>query len=232
MFDRVLLKERAKVAIKSNYWMCVLIAFLLSLLATTATSSATKNDADFSISQTIQNLINQYGVNVVAIAASIVGAISLIGVIISILCNVFVKNPYEVGLKYFFVRNEEGQASFKDAFTTFKDDYLNVCKVIFMKNLMVGLWSLLLVIPGIIKALEYSQVEFIVSDDHSIYWKDALAMSSDMTYGKKMDIFMLDLSFIGWDILCAIPLVQLLWVGPYKRQTDAELYLALKYREM
>lgn len=229
MIDRIYLKQKAKKAFLANYWMSVLIAFLLSLLTTAAIKNSVDNDNSRPIGETLRHILDNYGINVFAIAVSLVGALSIIGILIALLSKIFVKNPYEVGLKYFFVKNEYGTPGFTDAFSTFKDNYLNVCKVIFMKNLIVFLYSLLLVIPGIIKAFEYSQVEFIVADDHSVDWRYALEKSSRMTFGKKMDIFILELSFIGWEILCAIPLVRELWVAPYKNQTMAELYLSLKY---
>lgn len=228
MINRVELKTRAKEAFKANYWMSVLIAFLLSFVTVSVTRN-TINDESGSVGDFLRHVLNTYGVNVMAIFASLIGALSLIGVVISLLCNIFIKNPYEVGLKYFFVKNEYGKPTLSDAFTTFKDNYVNVCKVIFMKNLMVGLWSLLLVIPGIIKALEYSQVEYIVADDHSVDWRYALEKSKRITDGKKLDILILELSFIGWEIISFIPFLHILWVAPYKNQTMAELYLSIKY---
>lgn len=228
MINRVELKDRAKKAFKANYWMSVLIAFLLSFVTASTVRNTVRSDGN-SIGDFLRHLLDTYGVNVMAIVASLIGAVSLIGVVISLLCKVFITNPYEVGLKYFFVKNEYGKPTFSDAFSTFTDNYVNVCKVIFMKNLMVGLWSLLLVIPGIIKALEYSQVEYIVADDHSVDWRHALEKSSRITKGKKLDILILELSFIGWELLSFIPFLQILWVAPYKNQTMAELYLSIKY---
>lgn len=101
--------------------------------------------------------------------------------------------------------------------------------VMFMKSLFVFLWSLLFLIPGIIKSYEYRFVAYIVAENPGIDYKTALAVSRDMTYGHKGAMFVLDLSFIGWfllgGLLCGIGV---LFVYPYYDATYAQLYLRLK----
>ena len=95
-------------------------------------------------------------------------------------------------------------------------------------------WMLLLVIPGIIKAIAYSQTFFILQDpdfDH-LSGNEAIAQSQEMMNGHKMEFFILGLSFIGWYILSGITFGLLLfYVAPYVEQTMAGFYLKLKADE-
>ena len=80
----------------------------------------------------------------------------------------------------------------------------------------VFLWSLLLYIPGIIKAISYSQTYFIMRDNPGMKGEEAINLSMKMMHGHKMDLFLLGLSFIGWILLGSITFgIGLLWVYPY-----------------
>ena len=99
----------------------------------------------------------------------------------------------------------------------------------FMMNLKIFLWSLLFIIPGIIKAYEYRMVPYILAEHPEMSYSEVLEASSRMMDGQKMNAFILDLSFIGWEILSSITagIVGIFWVNPYYYSTDAELYLEL-----
>ena len=92
------------------------------------------------------------------------------------------------------------------------------------------LWSLLLVIPGIIKAYEYRMIPYILGDNPNIDREEAFALSNMMMQGNKGKAFVLDLSFLGWYILNGMTLgiLGIFYVNPYVNQTNAALYLKLK----
>ena len=92
------------------------------------------------------------------------------------------------------------------------------------------LWLLLFIIPGIVKIYEYRMIPYLLADNPDMSKQEAFRMSKAMMKGNKWRAFVLDLSFILWDILGVITLgiVSVLWVDPYKQQTDAALYNALK----
>ena len=96
-------------------------------------------------------------------------------------------------------------------------------------DIKLFLWTLLLVVPGIVKAYEYSMIPYILAEDPSTSLNDAFAKSKELTKGQKMDLFVLDLSFIGWwilgTILCGIGNI---FVDPYYQAASAEVYVALK----
>lgn len=77
--------------------------------------------------------------------------------------------------------------------------YLNTVFTMFMMNLFIFLWSLLLVVPGIIKSYQYRMVPYIMAENPQMNYRDALALSSRMTEGHKLELFILELSFVGWD---------------------------------
>ena len=95
--------------------------------------------------------------------------------------------------------------------------------------LKVFLWMLLLVIPGIIKGIAYSQAFYIKAENPELSASEVLALSEEMTNGYKMDIFVLYLSFVGWYFLSVITLgVAGLYAAPYFNMTMTQLYLYLK----
>ena len=95
--------------------------------------------------------------------------------------------------------------------------------------LFVILWSLLLIIPGIIAALSYSMAYFIMSDDPNIDPMEAISKSKKMMYGYKWKYFCLGLRFIGWMILGILSLgIGLLWIMPYIYVSYAKFYEDLK----
>jgi len=95
--------------------------------------------------------------------------------------------------------------------------------------LFVFLWSLLLIIPGIIASLAYSMTFFILADEPELGASDALAKSKRMMRGYKWKYFCLNLRFIGWAILCVISLgIGFLWLIPYMQISYAKFYEDVK----
>lgn len=91
------------------------------------------------------------------------------------------------------------------------------------------LWTLLLVIPGIIKAYSYSMTFYILRENPEMTAGDAITASQKMMDGHKMDLFLLSLSFIGWAILASITFgIGYLWLIPYIYTADAAFYETLK----
>ncbi len=94
------------------------------------------------------------------------------------------------------------------------------------------LWTLLLIIPGIIKAFSYAMTPYILADNPELSYNQAIEKSMAMMDGKKMKLFLLMLSFIGWILLSIITLgIGLLWAGPYMYQSIAAFYEDIKAEE-
>ena len=92
------------------------------------------------------------------------------------------------------------------------------------------LWSLLCVVPGIVKAYSYRMVPYIIAESPDMDQREAFRLSRSMMDGNKWRVFVYDLSFIGWEILNAFTFgfLGLFYVNPYKATADAELYAQIR----
>lgn len=147
------------------------------------------------------------------------------------LLGIFVFNIINVGGRRFFMNNRVGSAKFSDLFAYFEGEhYLSHVWTEFAVHLQVILWSLLLIVPGIIKSYEYAMVPFIAADNPEMKKKEVFALSKQMMTGHKWDLFVFDLSFLGWNILSVLTadILGFLYVFPYKKAAMAEVYDALK----
>ena len=116
----------------------------------------------------------------------------------------------------------------KDSFSGF-DDFWSAFKVTFLVGLFTFLWSLLFVIPGIIKAFSYSQAMNIVAENKGMSALEAINRSKAMMEGHKLDLFILSLSFIGWEILASFTFgILYIWLLPYMQATMINFYNDLK----
>lgn len=99
-----------------------------------------------------------------------------------------------------------------------------------LQTLYTFLWSLLFIIPGIIKGCySYAMTEFIIKDDPTISADAAINKSIKMMSGRKMDLFLLDLSFIGWILLAILSCgIGFLWLSPYMLAARAAFYEDIK----
>ena len=250
MFERAVLKQKAMTAFKRNYWLCVVVALILAWAAGSSagyssssarryTSGGSSSSYDYSDIDSFDEFIDAIeeqthgDVNEGTIKAmtGMVIVITLIIYIISLGLFIFIKNPLMVGCKRYFTINAFQNPEFKEVGFAFKKEhYMNIVKVEFMKNLFIFLWSLLLIIPGIIKSYEYYMVDYILTEDPTIGYKEALEMSRKMMDGNKWETFVLELSFLGWIILscCTCYILSIFYVNPYIYATYSELFLTLR----
>ena len=199
MWTRAELKERAKAGLKQYYWYGVLA------------------------------IVVQGGV--VFIISLLTGFIPFVGIILNLLVSIFVINVISVGLYSYFIKSTRSMnsAGIEEIFSGFRNDYQGVVTVQFFQALFIGLWSLLFVIPGIMKRYEYYMVSYLAAEYPEKDRKEIFQMSKSMMDGNKFDTWVLELSFIGWLLLGALVCgIGTLFVAPYIQATIAELYLKLK----
>lgn len=148
-----------------------------------------------------------------------------------ILIDVFICNPVEVGCKRYFLRNLNEKAQVGNIGYAFDNNYKNITKTMFFRDLYTVLWTLLLIIPGIVKSYEYQMIPYLLAENPQMTKEQAFAESKRMMTGQKWRAFVLDLSFIGWNILSALTLgiLGIFYVQPYMDATHAALYEALRY---
>ena len=121
-----------------------------------------------------------------------------------------------------------GTPEAKDSFSGF-DDFFSAFKVTFLVGIYTFLWSLLFIIPGIVKGYSYSMSMFVLADNKGMSARECIAESKKMTDGHKGELFVLDLSFIGWYLLsCLTCGIAMLYVAPLVSATHANAYEALK----
>ena len=159
-----------------------------------------------------------------------IAGVIAIALLFNVILNIFLWNPLEVGCRKVFVDCRYGNAEWSDILYAFKNGYGHIGAVMFMKDLFTFLWTLLFIIPDIIKGYEYMMIPYLLAENPDMSRQDAFAESKRMMDGNKMDAFVLDLSFIGWFILGAITfnIVNILYTTPYMELAHAELYHTLK----
>ena len=233
MWSRADLKSRAKEILKVNYWKTVLISLIFMFVSGSgsssgATSSTSNSSADFSDLQ--DTLSSPENLQALLVGLSIALVVVFIMWIIASLLKVFVFNPLLVGCQRYFIRCGKQPTSLSDVAFVFSSSYLNVVKIMFFMDLFTALWSLLLIIPGIIKGYEYRMIPYLLAEDPSINKDDAFAATKQMMDGDKWNTFVLDLSFIGWAFLGVLTccILNIFYVAPYQNLTNAQLFYALK----
>lgn len=165
------------------------------------------------------------------VLVSVIIVIAIIVLIVGLALRIFVFAPIEVGGCRFFVENSFEKSSAGLLFYSFNSGhYKNIIGTMFFRDLYTFLWTLLFIIPGIVKSYEYRMVPYLLADCPDMPREDAFSISRELMTGNKWKAFVLDLSFIGWNILngftCGI--LGIFWVNPYVQATNAELFLNLK----
>lgn len=128
-----------------------------------------------------------------------------------------VVGPLEYGMAYIFLKQARDHQSVQlgDMFRGFQDDFGGTFLIGLMTSLFTFLWSLLFVIPGIVKAYAYSMAYYIKLDHPDYGWKACIDESRRLMDGHKWEKFVLDLSFLGWIIVGSLCLgIGMLWVTP------------------
>ena len=123
-----------------------------------------------------------------------------------------------------------GEATAKDLFEGYnKELFSRVLTTTLLYYVYVFLWSLLLLIPGCIKAYSYAMTPYILKDNPEMKNNAAIEESMRMMDGHKLELFMLDLSFIGWAILSILTCcIGFLWLVPYMNMARVNFYEDLK----
>ena len=230
MWTRAELKAQGKAAFKANYWKCVLAAFLLALFTGASAGASGRGGNSSQQAEQMQQQLNAMPDSDKLAAALIVLGIIGMAVVVSILSRVFLTNPLRVGCFDFFIRNTENPpAELNNILKGFRN-YGHTFLTLFLTDLYLVLWTLLLFIPGIIKAYSYRMVPYILAEHPELSASEIITRSREMMDGHKWNAFVLDLSFLGWYLLGILTLgiVNLFWTSPYKQSTDAALYLALR----
>ena len=245
MIDRLFYKTRAKVNLKGKWIVAALVAFILMFATGQDSVNFKMNDTRTTIN--LQEMINNgtvdratsfvpYGNviqgvlnrNILPIFSLLVIPIVLLVMAAGLALGAFVLEPLALGVFQYFRKNDLGEAKLDihEILWAFRSPYyLNIVKITFLKNIKLFGWFLLFIIPGIIKSYEYSMLPFILSRDPGISPTAAFEKTRALTLSQKSNLFVLDLSFIGWYFLGSIPFgLGTPFVKAYEVQTKSGIF--------
>lgn len=248
MIDRKMIKQRGKAAFLANFWLCVAVALVLTVLVSGGAGLGSGISSSFNVSDRnidfssftdpaamenfdAQRFFDEFMSNGGGVFAGVLFGVAAVASLIGIAINIFLGGPLKVGGCRFFLENGERPAQFDTILFPFRSSYMNIVKTMFLQDLIIALWSLLFIIPGVVKSYAYRLVPYILAEAPEIDAAEARRRSEEMMKGHKWEAFVFDLSFFGWYLLCVCTcgILAIFYVNPYVFAADAELYRAIKY---
>lgn len=211
------LRLKARQSLTGNYWPAVLVAFVASIFG-----ALLVNGGSFSInieerfSEVFGNLpaiVKWY----LAIVGSTAGVLSLV--------NLILGGVIQLGYASYLLKQHDREiCETKELFSKF--DYFGPGFLqLLLRNIFTALWSILLVIPGIIKSLGYSMTPFLMVENPNLTAKEAIKLSQEKMMGHKWELFCMSLSFIGWSILATLTGgIGYIFLNPYMNAAYAAFY--------
>lgn len=139
---------------------------------------------------------------------------------------------YGVGKLFLKQARDNEPMVIAEVFCGFEEDFKELFLIYFMGSIKAFLWGLLFIVPGIMKTIAYSMSYYIKADNPDYSWRECLSESEKIMNGHKGELFVLQLSFIGWNIVgficCGIGMY---WVMSYENATAAHFYESIKEAE-
>ena len=228
-------KNQALAALKGNWGKAVLLTLLLFLVASLASGPAAyksiqlqsyvmEQTGPYSSPASVVSLMSDP--TYLGLMKGVYGTSGLMS-----LLQILIFLPFTVGFANAMKLLLSGNTEVLDNAVTigFKNKYgRNVLTMLWMQ-ILVFLWSLLFVIPGLIKAVSYSMTPYILHDNPELSPTEAIHRSRMMMQGHKFDYFWLLLSFIGWGVLCVFTAgIGFFWLLPYMETSAAAFYEEVK----
>ncbi len=232
-----MLKKNAWNSLKGYYWWACLVTFLASILGGSSGGVRfnfnfnfnTIGSSSYSGSPYEDEFSGMDGAEF-AVFMVIFFIIWIVAMCIAFTISAFVGNVVRVGQCKYFYEARNGRHDFNNLFANFKGGkYMATVKTMFYQMLYIFLWSLLFIIPGIIKAYEYFLIPYMLAENPHLDRKRAFEISKQTMNGEKGSLFVLNLSFIGWSLLGALACgVGIYFVMPYMEATMAEFYTCMR----
>ena len=141
------------------------------------------------------------------------------------LAQFIIGGTVQIGYTHYLLKQQDGgELKLQDLFSQFHRFGAGFLQA-FLRSLYILLWSLLLVVPGIVKGFSYAMTPFIMADHPEMSANEAITASRELMDGHKWDLFLLNLSFIGWNLLSLLTLgILSLWIIPYQNAAHAAFY--------
>ena len=230
--DRSLLKANARRqlggSIFSENWLLALVCCLIFTAIISAVSGVSGIfSGGFSFSTTFQMVQQDFAPEEIAGSIMRLMPSMVLGTGLSSVVVLILTGPLSYGLARVFLRLVYGdeRVSLDKMFDGFREDFGGNIVLGLMIDIFTFLWSLLFIIPGIVKGIAYSMAYYIKTEHPDYDWRRCINESQELMRGYKGKYFVLQLSFIGWYIVgCFTFGLGLLWVSPYVECTNANFY--------
>lgn len=235
MWTRDLLKTNAKQALKGRYWRSFWICLVLSFVGLGTVGGNSGAGAREAVNNAtgdttyVDDVINSIPDSMMTMV--IIGVI--IGSIIAICWTLFILYPLEVGRCRYFMESRQSLTPPSTVVSVFRYPYGNPIVVQLLTDLKIALGYFLLIVPGIYWTYCYMLVPYLLAENPYMTATRAMELSKEMMYGEKWKFFVLQLSFFGWLLLCALTLgIGGFFLEPYMQATYAEFYAAMRSKAL
>lgn len=248
MWNRRELKAYAKDFLRRNYWKAFIVVLITGLLtgggssvSNSGNSQQLENDFYFGEQMELPGNIDNPSFVIDQVGRFVKSPFFIVGVGVFTLASIVIAIVLitlgfvaEVGQSRFFLDGFKGDVNISKLFSAFNSkEYLPVVKAQLLRSIYIFLWTLLFIIPGIIKSIEYRFVPYILAENSNLTPSEAISRSRELTRGHKMEIFVLGLSFFWWYLLGAITWgIGLFFINPYIEATYARLYNVLSKKDL
>lgn len=218
-------REQAREALRGNWGKAVIICLLGALLGADLVTLGTVENRRNSIEEHIEYFRYTVDSSVFRLILLIMLGVASIILVYSIIAFI-IGGAIQLGLITFFIGLCQGEpVSVSDLFSQFHS-FGKALGLRIVTSILVGLWSMLFVIPGIIAIYRYSMAPYILAENPDIGILEAIDLSKQMMIGNKLRLFFLGLSFFGWLLLSVVTFgIAHLWVTPYIEAAHAAFYL-------
>ena len=208
-------RQMARDNLSGNWKKAVTVAFVATIFGALVAGSGFSFNVDVDA-----EYIQQLPEIAIAILGALASTASMFSLVHFILGGTVQLGYCQMLLKQYHHQEYETRDLFSQ-FNRFKQGFLQL----FLRNLYTALWSLLFIIPGIIAHYKYAMTPFLMMDNPHLSVKEAMYTSTMLMDGHKGELFLLGLSFIGWDLLAGLTLgIGHLWLNPYKNAAYACFY--------
>ncbi|MBR4102328.1 MAG: DUF975 family protein [Oscillospiraceae bacterium] len=237
MWTISMLKQNAWNSLKHYYWM----GFLVCFVAAICSDSLNGSSGYFTLSTPVAGMLQQGRLMLFdsdfdeGIAEGMIFLMTycitmVFSLAASLAIYAFLSNPVEAGKCAYFYNARYGDSRFGHTFGAFKSGrYMKTVKIMFWRMIYTWLWSMLFVIPGLIKSLEYTLIPYLISENPNLSKERVFEISRRTMEGEKANLFLLHLSFIGWYLLGILTCgFGLYFVMPYHQATKAEFYACMR----
>ena len=245
MWNRESIKTYAKDFLRQHYWKAFLVCLIVTILAGNHISESNSTRREFynnnsnpSLEEMIEerdsvpletgNIILNFLLKKAGLIplAYIGWSLFITLVAIFLIIAITIGSLLEVGKNRFFLNGFKDDVNINYLFSAFKkDEFWGIVKCMFVVGLYNLLWYLLFIIPGIMKSYEYRFIPYLLTKEPNLTAAEAIVRSREMTEGQKWDMFVLDLSFIGWILLGMLFFgIGEIFVKPYYEATIARLF--------